>query len=75
MAIKNMWVAPSTTSDGSTLWFVFAAGHSKFRCIDIANTEAEAYDMIKNIEAGASATNPYFDNEEEQKDFSKYIEN
>ena len=30
--------------------------------------------MIKKIEAGASATNPYFDNEEEQQAFSKQIE-
>lgn len=75
MTIDNMWVAPSTSSDGSTLWFVFAAGHSNFRCIDIAKTEAEAHDMMKNIEAGAQATNPYFDNEKEQREFNKHIEN
>lgn len=74
MTIENMWIAPSTSSDGSTLWFIFAAGQSNFRCVDIANTEAEAYEMMKKIEAGACATNPYFDNEEEQKEFSKYIE-
>jgi hypothetical protein len=74
MTIKNLWIAPSTTSDGSTLWFILAAGHSNFHCIDIAKTEAEANDMIKKIEAGASATNPYFDNEEEQQAFSKQIE-
>lgn len=74
MTIENMWVAPSKTSDGSTLWFVFAAGYHNFRCIDIANTEAEAYEIMQNIEAGAHATNPYFDNEEEQKEFSKHIE-
>jgi hypothetical protein len=73
MTIENMWIAPSTASDGSTLWFVFAAGHSNFRCIDIASTEEEARDMMRNIEAGASATNPYYDNEGEQEEFSDFI--